>query len=399
MVLRAYGTSRAAETSEVGYAICRGVLVFSAFCGVASLLGLCSLGGSELKRVFLPLDAGVSPDAAPAKVEARKTWWRSLPVVLVASPAVDSMVAKASQTQEYTAAQRFVRDQVDLAVYVLDGTYYEYQAVQEALNQAKLESAALAEEAQATLVPLINASYDARIANVDAYLDWYYSLPADYERAAEPITGSGAEELQQDQSPGPDRGRRRRHRVRGPAPNLLGSRRGSRAGPAEQIAACEIAGIPEWLPVVKDEVTTDALLGPLEPSEQFASAGERLLTSAGTGAAVGVGTGIAAKKLVSKAVEKPFFKMIVSEITKRLGSRAVGSAVGGAVGAVGGPVGVVAGIAAGGVAGVGVDYGLLKLDEFWNRETYRRGRADHRGRSRRDARGRAGGVGEKREEK
>ena len=49
----------------------------------------------------------------------------------------------------------------------------------------------------------------------------------------------------------------------------------------------------------------------------------------------------------------------------------MGSAVGGAVGAVGGPVGVVAGIAAGGVAGVGVDYGLLKLDEFWNRETYR----------------------------
>ena len=139
----------------------------------------------------------------------------------------------------------------------------------------------------------------------------------------------------------------------------------------EQIAECEIAGIPEWLPAVKDEVTVDALLEPLEPSQQFVGAGERLLTSAGTGAAVGVGTGIAAKKLVSKAVEKPFFKMIVSEITKRLGSRAVGSAVGGAVGAVGGPVGVVAGIAAGGVAGVGVDYGLLKLDEFWNRETYR----------------------------
>ena len=368
----AYGTSRAAETSEVGYAICRGVLVFSVFCGVASLLGLCSLGGSELKRVFLPLDAGVSPDAAPAKVVKRNVVVAIvLPVVLVGLYlAADSMVAKASQTQEYTAAQRFVRDQVDLAVYVLDGSYYEYQSVQEALNQAKLDAAALAQEAQETLVPLINASYDARIANVDAYLDWYYSLPADYERLLSLITGS-VEEFVQDQFVAQieagvdDTAFEVQLRAYWDRAEAL------KDGLMEQIAACEIAGIPEWLPVVKDEVTIDALLESLEPSERFASAGERLLTSAGAGAAVGVGTGIAAKKLVSKAAEKPFFKMIVSEITKRLGSRAVGSAVGGAVGTLGGPAGVAVGVLAGGAAGVGVDYGLLKLDEFWNRETYR----------------------------
>lgn len=368
----AYGTSRAAEASPIGYILCRAVLVFSAFCGVASLLGLCSLSGSELKRVFLPLDAGTSPDAAHAKVVKRNVVVAIvLPIALAGLYLVaDSMVAKASLTQEYTAAQRFVRDQVDLAVYVLDGTYYEYQSVQEALDQAKLDSAALAQEARDTLVPLINASYDARIANVDAYLDWYYSLPADYERLLSLITGS-VEEFVQDQfvaqiEAGVDdtafevQLQAYWDRAEALKDNLM-----------EQIADCEIAGIPEWLPVVKDEVTTALLLEPLEPSEQFASTGERLLTSAGAGTAVGVGTGIAAKKLVSKAAEKPFFKMIVSEITKRLGSRAVGSAVGGVVGTLGGPAGVAVGVLAGGAAGVGVDYGLLKLDEFWNRETYR----------------------------
>lgn len=368
----AYGTARAAEASPVGYVLCRALLVFSALCGVASLLGLCSLRWSELKRVFLPLDAGTSPDAVPTQVVKRNIVVAVvLPVALVGLyTAADSAVAKAAQTQEYTAAQLFVRDQVDLAVYVLDGTYYEYQAVQEALNQAKLDAAALAEEAQATLVPLINASYDARVANVDAYLDWYYSLPADYERLLSLITGS-VEEFAQDQFVAQIEAGVDDTAFEAQLQTYWDRAEALKDNLMEQIAECEIAGIPEWLPEVKDEVTADALLEPLEPSEQFASAGERLLTSAGTGTAVGVGTGIAAKKLVGKVVEKSFFKTIVSEITKRLGSRAVGSAVGGVVGAVGGPVGVVAGVAAGGAAGVGVDYGLLKLDELWNRETYK----------------------------
>ena len=359
----AYGTAHAAEASPVGYVLCRALLVFSALCGAASLLGLCSLRWSELKRVFLPLDAGTSPDAVPTQVVKRNI------VVAVVLPVALVGLYMAADS-EYTAAQLFVRDQVDLAVYVLDGTYYEYQAVQEALNQAKLDAAALAEEAQATLLPLINASYDARVANVDAYLDWYYSLPADYERLLSLITGS-VEEFAQDQFVAQIEAGVDDTAFEAQLQTYWDRAEALKDNLMERIADCEIAGIPEWLPEVKDEVTADALLEPLEPSEQFASAGERLLTSAGTGTAVGVGTGIAAKKLVGKVVEKSFFKTIVSEITKRLGSRAVGSAVGGVVGAVGGPVGVVAGVAAGGAAGVGVDYGLLKLDELWNRETYK----------------------------
>ena len=342
---------------------------------MASLLGLCSLGGSELKRVFLPLEASALPDtdvrAAHVVVKRNVVAMVLLPVALVGIfLAGDYVAAKAAETQEYTAVQRFVRDQVDLAVYVLDGTYYDYQAVQELLEQAQTESLALAQEAQAALVPLVNASYDARIANVDSCLDWYYSLPADYERLLSLITGS-VEEFAENQfvehiEAGVDDSEFEAQlqmywdRAAELKNNLM-----------EQLADCEIAGVPEWLPVVKDELETSFLTESLEPSQQLVSAGERLLVSAGTGTAVGVGAGVAAKKLVAKAVEKPFFKMVVSEITKRLGSRAVGAAVGGVAGAVGGPAGVAVGALAGGAAGVGVDYGLLKLDEFWNREAYR----------------------------
>lgn len=364
----AYGVSRTAEVSAWGYALVRALLVGSAFCGMASLLSPCSLEWTELKRVFLPLEAAVPlHEGRPVVVKRNVVVMILLPVALVgAFLAADSAAAKAAQTQEYTAVQRFVRDQVDLAVYVLDGTYYDYRAVQELLEQAQTESLALAQEAQATLAPLINASYDARVANVDSYLDWYYSLPADYERLLNLITGSVEEYVA---------GQFIEHIEAGVDDSEFEAQlhgywdRASELKDTlmEQLAHCEIAGVPEWLPVVKDELETNFLAEPLEPSQRFANAGERLLVGAGTGVAVGV----VAKNLVGKAVEKPFFKMIVSEITKRLGSRAVGAAVGGVAGAVGGPAGVAVGVLAGGAAGVGVDYGLLKLDEFWNRETYR----------------------------
>lgn len=369
----AYGASRAAEVSVWGYIGVKMLLVLSAFCGVASLLGLCSLEWSELKRVFLPLEAGASSGEGGrcAVVKRNVVVAVLLPVALVAGFFVaDSAVARAAQTQEYTAAQRFVRDQVDLAVFVLDGTYYDYQAVQELLEKAQAESLALTQEAEATLVPLINASYDARLANVDSYLDWYYSLPADYERLLSLVTGSVEEyavgQFVEKIEAGVDD-----TEFEAQLQNYWDRAAALKDGLMEQLADCEIAGVPEWLPVVKDEVESTFLADPLEPSQQFLDASGRVLISSATGVAVGKGTSKMAKKLVSRAVEKPFFKMVVGEITKRLGSKAVGSAVGGAAGAVGGPIGVVVGIAAGGAASVGVDYGLLKLDELWNRDTYR----------------------------
>lgn len=373
--LAAYGTSKAAEASPGISVGLKAALVVSAFGGLMSLLSLCSLALPELKRVFLPLEAGTSPNegagCARGVVKRNVAVAVVLPVVLVGAFLVaDAVVAKAAQTEEYTAAQRFVRGQVDLAVYVLDGTYYEYRAVQELLQEAQVESAALAEEAQAVLVPLVNASYDARIANVDAYLDWYYSLPADYERLVNLITGSVEDYVQGQfvekiEAGVDDTEFESQLQAYGEKASEL------KENLMAQLANCEIAGVPEWLPVIRDEIETDFLLEPLEPSQQIVSASERLLVSAGAGTAAGVGTSAAAKKLVAKAVEKPFFKTVVSEITKKLGSKAAGAALGGVVGSLAGPAGTVVGAVVGGAAGVGVDFGLLKLDEALNRETYR----------------------------
>ena len=421
--LAAYGASKAAEVSGAGYLAIKVALNASAFFGVANLLGLCMLGWFELKRVFLPLEAGPASDAgadmgadasvvsgasatapapapvplpaadapdagpgapvepapavvpapapAPAPLRAAVATFVALPIMLAAAFLVaDAMVARAAQTQEYTAAERFVRDQMGLAVFVLDGHYYDQAAVEALLEEARVASAALSEEAEATLVPLINASFDARLANVDAYLDWYYSLPADYERLVTMVTGT-VEDFMRDQFTANIEAGIDDTALEDALRDLAERAAALEEDTASRLAEFEIAGVPEWLLMEKVPLGPDFMSGALEPSARILSAGERLGLSAGIGIVTGAAAKHVAENLAAKVSEKQFFKEFVKKVAGKLGGRAVSTVVGGAVGTIGGPLGTVVGAAAGTAAGIGLDYGMLKLDEWQNRDSYR----------------------------
>ena len=374
--LAAYGASKAAEVSGAAYLAIKVALSASAFFGVASLLGVCMLGCSELKRVFLPLEVAVDDGASAAPVpssplRAAVATFVALPVMLAAAFLVaDAAVARAAQTEEFTAAERFVRDQMGLAVFVLDGRYYDQAAVEALLEEARVASAALSEEAEATLVPLINASFDARLANVDAYLDWDYSLPADYERLVTMVTGT-VEDFMRDQFTANIEAGIDDTALEGALQDLAGRAAALEEDTASRLAEVEIAGVPEWLLTERVPLEPDFMSGALEPSARILSAGERLGLSAGTGIVTGAAAKHVAENLAAKVSEKQFFKEFVKKVAGKLGGRAVSTVVGGAVGTIGGPLGTVVGAAVGPAAGVGIDYGMVKLDEWQNRESYR----------------------------
>ncbi|MEF2672121.1 hypothetical protein, partial [Adlercreutzia sp.] len=312
-----------------------------------------------------------APAVAPTPLRAAVATFVALPVMLAAAFFVaDAMVARAAQTQEYTAAERFVRDQMGLAVFVLDGHYYDQAAVEALLEEARVASAALSEEAEATLVPLINASFDARLANVDAYLDWYYSLPADYERLVTMVTGT-VEDFMRDQFTANIEAGIDDTALEDALRDLAERAAALEEDTASRLAEFEIAGVPEWLLMEKVPLGPDFMSGALEPSARILSAGERLGLGAGTGIVTGAAAKHVAKNLATKVVEKQFFKEFVKKVAGKLGGRAVSAAVGGAVGTIGGPLGTVVGAAVGTAAGVGIDYGMVKLDEWQNRESYR----------------------------
>ena len=447
--LSAYGVTKVGQVSIFGRYAAELALQASAFFGLSGLLGVCVLDWRELKRVFLPLErlgalrpfdvaAGQAP--TPSRQLARRSRQAVsiipqtiaaavlAPICLIAAFMVaDASLAQMQGSKELTLAETAARDAFGTAVYALDGQYYDQQAAQAAMDTASTRSAELSEQVRSTLVPLINETFDTRLANVDSYLDWYYSLGADYERLVNLITGTiedfVGDQLAETLETGVDESQFMQA-MQGYVDEAVSIS----AEYEEALAACRISDVPEWLATSIEEVDEGFFDGPIEPAQRLLDAGERFGLSASAGVAGGIVAGKAvtkagekvaeasaekaaasaaadvaegaaektagkqaaktaeksaakgvASKITEKAAEKSFFKAIVSRISCMLASRGVGAAagtvVGGAAGSIVPGAGTVAGAAAGAVAGtaisVGVDYAALKIDEAQNREEYK----------------------------
>ena len=431
--LSTYGLSRLGELNAFGRYCAQTLLLVSSIFGLAGLLGTCALDLRELKRVFLPLEkigtgrekmARVSRGAGapqPIFLKAPIVAAVAAPLILVgAFVASDAALAQMKASDELTPAENLVREAFGTTAYVLDNKYYDQQQVQALMEETTAKSVALSEDARNDLIPLINEAFDVRVANVDSYLDWYYSLGADYERLGNLITGTiesfVAGQLTSSLEAGVDDSE-----YLSALQSYVDQAAALKAEYEERLANSELIGIPEWLLTSTEAITADFLSGPIEPTQRLLDAGERFGISATVGGAGGIAAGVATSKavggaaekaaaktaekaaasvagdaaekaagkqatktaekaaaksigskIVEKAASKAFFKAIVSRIGSMIGSRGVGAAVGGAAGTFVGPgVGTAVGIAAGAAIGVGVDYGLLMLDEAQNRESYK----------------------------
>ena len=438
--LSAYGVTKVGQVSTFGRYAAEVALQASAFVGLAGLLGVCLLDWRELRRVFSPLermgsiqpfDAVAEDGSAAPKLDRPTRRVASVlpqtvaaavlaPVCLLAAFMVtDSSLAQVKDSGELTVAENVARDAFGTAVYALDGQYYDREAAQAAMDAASKKSTELAEEVRSTLVPLVNETFDARVANVDSYLDWYYSLGADYERLINLITGSVEEFVGNQLAATLETGVDESHFAQA-MQGYVDEAASIAAEYEEALAACGISDMPEWLVTSIEEVDEGFFDGPIEPAQRLLDAGERFGVSASAGVAGGIVVGKAvtkagekiaetsaekaaagvaadaaegaaekaagkqvaktaeksaaksiASKVVEKAAEKSFFKAIVSRISSMLASRGISTVAGGAVGALAGPAGVAAGAAAGTAIGVGVDYAALKIDEAQNREAYK----------------------------
>lgn len=431
--LSTYGVSRLGEVNAFGRYFAQAFLQGSALFGLAGLLGTCALDLRELKRVFLPLEKiGAGQEAVaraghgagapqPPLLKAPIVGAVVAPLVLVgAFIASDGALAQMKAADELTPAENLVREAFGTTAYVLDNKYYDQQQVQALMEETTVKSAALSEDARNDLIPLINEAFDARVANVDSYLDGYYSLGADFERLRNLITGTiesfVADQLASSLEAGVDDSE-----YLSTLQSYVDQAAALKAEYEEGLANSELVGIPEWLLTSTEAITADFLSGPIEPTQRLLDAGERFGISATVGGAGGIAAGVATSKavggaaekaaaksaekaaasvagdtaekaagkqavktaekaaaksigskIVEKAASKAFFKAIVSRIGSMIGTHVAGAAIGGTAGTFVGPVvGTAVGAAAGTAISVGVDCGLLMLDEAQNRESYK----------------------------
>ncbi|MBQ9002482.1 MAG: hypothetical protein IJ087_11580 [Eggerthellaceae bacterium] len=353
--LSSYALTKAADGSFGSYVALLVAVNGGAFFGIAGQLAVCSIRPGELKRIFFRLE---SLDGHKADMMVLKRFVVTsivLPLMLAGGFCyADARAGEIVQTGEYTMAQKIIREQVSLAVYTLDGKRYDLRAVDDLLAQAREESDRLAADAEATLVPLVNASFDARVANVDGYLDWYYSLFADWEQLASMVTGSAEDfmtsRLEEKIEQGIDDSE-----LNAALEGFVRQAELLKVSTLEKLSEYEIPGdYPDW--IVSEKVQLGELFDrSVEPSQKFLDATSR----AGISVAASVAAGVITKKLLTKLVGKSFFKAVAGRIAGLAGASAAST--------IGGPV-VIAFVVIGGVI---VDVGLLKAEELMNRESYR----------------------------
>lgn len=358
-----YGLSVASGASPWWYYALRALMAASSFFGLASLLGACSITTRELGRVFLPLESAKYPIEHAPVVKKFLLEAAALPVVLiVAFVLANSQVARAQETEEYTWAEQVVRDQVGFVAAYIDGKYYDPEVVQELLAKSTESYDALTEETKERLIAIVNETCDAQIANVPGYLDWYYSLTADYERLAQFFTGTIEDGMRQQLE------ERINESIDGSEfDEVLADYKSQTDAIKQELLAdlegAEIKEVPEWLLKGEDVFKIDSLIEPPAPTQELLASGERMAASAGLGAV----SGIAISKVTTKVLEKPFFSKITTRLASALARKGL---ISGAASAAGTLVAPGVGTAAGLGLGILSDYLLVKADESLNRDGY-----------------------------
>lgn len=354
------------------------------FYHVALALSSFMLSITEYRRVLGPIQDSDQPPRIPPRSLAMTSALVTFFVLFIFVPTtvyLDGWLHASPKVVEHLRkSQHLAIDTVEM----VENEYYKPGTIAQT-TQAYLD---IASELDASINELMEASdigFQRMAANVDGYLDWYYSLTGEYARIAALATGVLEKQmveklesyLMKENAFGPiqksiDDALKKNQQLR---TKYLES--------VDQILA-ENRIQPTTAQVeISQQSPLDALKQP--PSHSvIVNLENRLLLSGGAGAA-GAVTGAIAGKVTAKVVGKGAIKLGAQALIKVtagkavsvLGGAAAGAASGAAIGSVIPGAGTAIGAAVGGViggitVGVTVEKLLLMLEESFSREEFKR---------------------------
>ena len=287
-----------------------------------------------------------------------------------------------------TKAQEKITPIVRLVVEQIDGVHYQ-EGTLEQIARARSEAALPVGAAAEHLRREVDAAFDRlETEAVDEYLDWYYSLPAEWGRLLKLLAG-GAERLEAHLT---EKVRETFEQekwyagINSAFERLMAADEEARKAYEQTVRAIlerNRVGSQQLQGAEIDVASIASLDDILTPSfhQDFVPAAHRFLGASGGGAAVagGVGTIIAQKvktkilaKLVLKVAAKAPLKALVSKVGSAAASAAIGAAAGSVVPGLGTAIGAAGGAVVGLGAGVAIDGVLLELEEALSRDDFRR---------------------------
>ncbi|SEM88183.1 hypothetical protein [Nitrosomonas marina] len=363
--------------------LCSAVLFYNIALAISSFM----VPLSEYRRVLTPLQDVDVPSRIPSHSLAVSSALLTFFMLFIYVPStvyIDAWLRSTPKVVERLQdTQRTVTKKIESLEKIGDD-YYKPGTIAQT-RQAYLEVVQELEASVLQLKKTSDQSFMLMAQNVDDYLDWYYSLPGEYERIVALATGKlelwMTEKLEayltQGNAFGP---------VQQSIEDALHKNEQLRAEYLDKISAIlaenQIEPVTQQ-PEIIQYSPLDAIKEP--PSNSvIINLENRLLISGGIGAA-GAITGAIAGKVTGKVIAKgaislgakALVKVAAGKAASVLGGAAAGAASGAAIGSVFPGIGTAIGAALGGIiggisVGLGVEHLLLKLEEHYSRDEFKK---------------------------
>lgn len=339
---------------------------------------------SEYRRVFGPIQDTDQPPPIPPLTWAITSAFTTFFICFIYPSAVyiDAWLRSNPETVKeiHTSQQTVIQ-----AVEMIGDEYYKPGTVEQ-IELAYLDSLSQLDASISQLKKTTDTGFKQMAENVDDYLDWYYSLPGEYERIVALATGVlenwMAEKLQNYLM---------KENVFGPVQQsieeALQNNQQLRTEHLQKIEQLLAENRVEPADNSQLEIVKHASLSALKdpPTHSvIVNLENRILISGGIGTA-GAITGAIAGKITAKVVGKGAIKLGAQALIKvtagkavsALGGAAVGAATGMAIGSVIPGIGTAIGAAVGGIIGgiaigLSVEKLLLMLEEAFSRDEFKR---------------------------
>ena len=338
------------------------------FFNACTTLSCFSIPSHEMRRVIGPL----SDEDVPPPIPKTRTFIIS---------AVVTFVSIFVYLPIFAGTEAWIRDHpavletigaLEKQVEQIDGTIYSPGTIAK-IELAKAVSLGKLNVSRATMEGQVDRAFDRMEQNVDGYLDWYYSLTAEYVRLAKLLTGDIEGYMEQKLS---------EHIQKGEAYKMLTDGLTTAASTYKAIMDEYRVSVEEILKANRlgNETNKTVTVRTMSMKEIYSvpvHLDAVTLTARASGGVVGatIGTGIGAS-VTAKVVSKGMFKAAAKAVAKVATSKAAGTGGGFLIGGAIGSVIPVAGTAVGGViggiiGGVIIDATLLKLEESISRDKFK----------------------------
>ncbi|MCB1935884.1 MAG: hypothetical protein KDF59_08085 [Nitrosomonas sp.] len=384
--LKAYALGGLHSFSDILFLIC--IFLGSAllFYNIALSVSSFMIPLSEYRRVFAPLQDTNQPARVPLRSIALSSALFTFFALFIYVPSTLYMDAwlrgKPQVVEQIKETQAKVATKIEILEKIGDD-YYQPGTIEQT-RQAYL---AVVHELEASIEDLRKSTdqgFMMMAHNVDDYLDWYYSLPGEYERIVALATGKlenwMIEKLESYLIKGNAFGP-----VQQSIEDALRKNEDLRTEYLEKINLILAENQVEpttHQPQVIQYSPLDAIKEP--PSNSvIINLENRLLISGGIGAA-GAITGAIAGKITGKVIAKgaislgakALVKVAAGKAASVVGGAAAGAASGAAIGSIFPGIGTAIGATLGGIigglsVGLGVEHLLLKLEEHYSRDEFK----------------------------